>query len=127
MATWKTVCDIMQALPGTDLDPPDQDAPAWRVNGKVIARRYPRLRVAGEDAMISRRGEVVAIRLFEQAERETLLRSQSAVFFVTPHWQDSPSVLAWLADVPADQLRELLTEAWRARAPRRLVRQLGSG
>jgi len=33
MATWKTVCDIMQALPGTDLDPPDQDAPAWRVNG----------------------------------------------------------------------------------------------
>ncbi len=127
MATWKMVCEIIRALPGTELDPPDQDAPAWRVNGKVLARRQPRLRVPEEEAMISRRGEVLAIRLFDRAEREALLRQEPSVFFVTPHWQDSPSVLAWLADGPADQLRELLTEAWRARAPKRLVRQLDRG
>jgi hypothetical protein len=127
MATWETVCEIMKALPGTELDPPQEDAPAWRVNGKVLARHNPRLRVPGEEAMRSRHGDLVAIRVFDRGERDALLRQEPQVFFITPHWQTSPSVLAWLADLPDDLLRELLTDAWRSRAPKRLVRQLDSG
>jgi hypothetical protein len=127
MATWDTVREILQALPGTALDPPSEHAPAWRVNGKVLTRYNPRLRVPEEWALRSQRGEVVSIIVYDPAEREALLRQEPSVFFITPHWEGSPSVLAWLADVPGEQLRELLTDAWRARAPKRLVRQLESG
>ncbi len=62
VVTWETVCEIVAALPGTELDPADRDNPAWRVNGKVIVRRNPRLRVPGDEAMRRDRGEVVAVR-----------------------------------------------------------------
>ncbi len=122
MATWETVCEIVGSLPGGELDPPDRDNPAWRVNGKVIVRRNPRMRVADEEEVRRIRGELVAIRT-DRGEREALLHEDPGTFFITPHWESSPSVLAWLADVDAEQLRELLTDAWRARAPRRVVRR----
>jgi hypothetical protein len=126
VATWETVCEIVAALPGTELDPPERDNPAWRVNGKALVRRNPRLRIPGEDAVRRRRGELVAIRT-DRGEREALLQEDPETFFITPHWESSPSVLAWLADVDAQQLRELLTDAWLARAPKRLVRELEGG
>jgi hypothetical protein len=120
MATWKTVCEIVAALPGTELDPPGRDNPAWRVNGKVLARRNPRLRVPDEEAIRRARGELVAIWI-DRDEREFLVREDPETFFFTPHWESSPSVLAWLDTVRTEHLRELLTDAWRARAPKRLL------
>ncbi len=122
MATWETVCEIVSALPGAELDPPGRENPAWRVNGKVIVRRNPRLRVPGEEAIRRRRGELVTIRV-DRSELEALQYEDPDTFFITPHWQGARSVLAWLQDVDADQLRELLVDAWRARAPKRLVRE----
>jgi hypothetical protein len=57
----------------------------------------------------------------EPGLREALLAEDPHTFFITPHWASSPSVLVWLATVSPDGLNDLLTEAWRARAPRRLV------
>jgi len=57
MASWDTVCEIASSLPGAQLDGPHADAPAWRVNGKVIVRRNPRL-----DDTAEAEGEVIAIR-----------------------------------------------------------------
>ena len=120
MATWETVCEIVGALPATALDPDDRDNPAWRVDGKVLVRRNPRLRIPNEDALRRERGEVVAIRT-ERALREALLAEDPDTFFVTPHWRTNPSVLVWLDTVSTDDLHELIVEAWRARAPKRLV------
>jgi hypothetical protein len=125
VATWKDVCETLDGLPGTALDSPDDGSPAWRVNGKVLVRSNPRLRIPDEDTMIAKRGEVVAIRVFDRSEREALLQQDPRVFFITPHWETSPSVLVWIEDVPVPQLRELIIDAWRARAPKRLVRELG--
>lgn len=130
MATWDTVCEILRELPGTELDPPSGPSghpPAWRVNGKVLTRWNPRLRVPEEWDLRAQRGDVVSIVVFDRVEREALLQQEPAVFFITPHWHGSPHVLVWLRDVPRELLRELLVEAWRARAPKRLVRLLESG
>ena len=123
MATWETVCEIVAALPGTELDPPGRHPAAWRVNGKVLVRNNPRLRIAGEEAIRRRGGELVAIRT-DRGEREALLQEDPDTFFITPHWEHGTSILVWLATVDTQQLRELLIDAWHARAPKRLIREL---
>ena len=57
-------------------------------------------------------------------ERAALLQEDPETFFVTPHYESYPGVIVRLATVQPDQLRELLTEAWRLVAPKRLVREL---
>jgi hypothetical protein len=125
VTTWEEVCDIVRSLPGTELDTGDAH-PAWRVNGKVLVRRNPRLRVPAEDAIRGARGEVVAVRV-DPEERESLVRDDPRTFFVTPHWEKSPSVLVWLDTVEIEQLRELIVHAWRTNAPKRLTGELAEG
>ncbi len=59
--------------------------------------------------------------------RAALLAEDPETFFVTPHYQDYPGVIVRLATARPDQLRELLTEAWRLVAPKRLVREFDQG
>ena len=42
MATWDTVCEIVGALSGTELEADRQGRPTWRVDGRPILRRFPR-------------------------------------------------------------------------------------
>lgn len=44
------------------------------------------------------------------------------MFFTTPHFNDYPAVLVRLERIGSEELDELITEAWLARAPRRLAR-----
>ena len=120
MATWETVCDLLAALPGTEQGLL-HDNPAVRVRGKLVAYlpNNPRSRPA--DAPDHEEFLVVKT---DVAERAALLEEDPETFFVTPHYQDYPGVIVRLATVRTDQLRELLTEAWRLVAPRRLVREL---
>jgi hypothetical protein len=122
VATWATVCEIMRSLPGAELDPPDRDNPVWRVRGKVLVRLNPSMRVPGEERMRRERGELIAIWV-DRGEREALIQENPHTFFVTPHWAGYPGVLVWVESVDDDQLRELLTDAWRERAPKRIVRE----
>ena len=120
VASWATVCEILGGLPGTELDEGVSN-PAWRVNGKVLARFNPRLRTDDEEEQRAAEGELASIWV-EREERELLMRSDPETFFITPHWQASPHVLVWLRRARKPQLAELLTDAWRALAPRRLTR-----
>ena len=121
VATWAMVSEVVGGLPGTVLDSPERDNPAWRVRDAVLVRGNPRLRISDEEAIRQARGDLVAIRV-DRREREALLQEDPGTFFVTPHWQSSPFVLVWLATVDPAQLRELLTDAWRVLAPKRVVR-----
>ena len=122
MVTWETVCALVADLPGTHLDPPDRDNPAWRFRGHVLVRRNPSLRIPDEEEARRRNGDLVAIRV-DRATRDALMRAQPATFFITPHWLTSPSVLVWLERADIEPVQELLTAAWLARAPHRLVRE----
>jgi hypothetical protein len=54
-------------------------------------------------------------------EREALVQSSPEVFSVTPHYVDLPMVLVRLDRVDPTELRELVIESWRRRAPKTLV------
>jgi hypothetical protein len=43
------------------------------------------------------------------------------VYFTTPHFNGYPAVLVCLDRIEVAELRELLVEAWLARAPKRLA------
>ncbi len=71
------------------------------------------------------RPDVLAVRVAGEAEKKMLLASDPAKFFTEPHYNGFPAVLVRLPAVAADELRELLTDAWRCQAPRGLVRDSG--
>ena len=48
--------------------------------------------------------------------------SEPVTFFVTPHYATAPGVIVRLSRVDPDALRELLVEAWRTVAPKRLIK-----
>ncbi len=54
-------------------------------------------------------------------EKEALLAADPDVFFTTPHYDGSATVLVNLDHVDADEARELITDSWRLRAPKGLV------
>jgi hypothetical protein len=104
--SFATVCELALALPGME-EGTAYGTPALRVRGKFLAR----LR---ED------GETLALRIgFD--ERDILLASDPAVFFLTDHYRGYPAVLVRLAAVVREQLREILEVAWSQVAPKRLV------
>jgi hypothetical protein len=107
MATWETVRKLALALPEAE-EGTGYGRPAFRVGGKVFA-------------CIGREGsEVLAARVgFE--ERDFLLRTEPDVFYVTPHYANWPWVLLRLEAVAEDTLRDVLTEAWLFRAPKKLA------
>jgi hypothetical protein len=120
MATWATVWEVLEALPGTEQGLL-HDNPAVRVRGKLVT--YLPSNRRSRPAGAAEHEEFLVVRC-DMGERAALLAEDPMTFFVTPHYQTYPGVIVRLATVQPDQLRELLIEAWRLVAPKRLVREL---
>ena len=56
-------------------------------------------------------------------EREMLMEAEPETFHITPHYQNYPSVLARLASVDPDTVRNLLLRRWRAVAPKTFLKE----
>lgn len=107
MADWEQIVSVCEAeLPEVERSA-SYGTPALKVKGKLFAR----LR---ED------GESVAV-FVDFMEREALTQANPDAYVVTDHYREYPMVLVVLAAVPDDELREILVESWRRRAPKRLV------
>jgi hypothetical protein len=65
--------------------------------------------------------DVIAVRVDNREEKEALLASDEAKFFTEPHYKGFPAVLVRLPAIGIAELRELITDAWRTQAPRKLV------
>jgi hypothetical protein len=109
MATESDVRAIALSLPETE-ERPSYGTPGFRVKDRLFAR----IREEG----------VLLVRCADEAEKEFLLRSDPEKFFTIPHYDGHASVLVRLSAVDRDELAELLTEAWRVRAPKRLAESL---
>jgi hypothetical protein len=68
------------------------------------------------------RPDVLAVRVASREEKEMLLASDAQKFFTEPHYNGFPAVLVRLETIDVDELEEVLTDAWRSQAPRKLVR-----
>jgi hypothetical protein len=102
--SYDTVLRLALALPGVE-EGTSYGTPSLRVAGRFIAR----LREDGD----------LAIRAgFE--EREMLMAAHPEAFHVTAHYLNYPAVLVRLSKVREEMLREVVENAWRRVAPKRL-------
>ena len=65
--------------------------------------------------------EVLAIRVTDEGEKWALVAADPAIYFTEDHYNGYPAVLVRLPAIGVDELAELLVDAWRIQAPRRLV------
>jgi hypothetical protein len=121
VASWDDVRRLALALPETDEHVSRGDI-QWRVKGKLFVWERP-LRTSDLAALggAAPDGPILGARVEHLGAKEALLADDPAVFFTTPHFDGYPSVLVRLDLIPADELAELVVDAWLARAPKRLA------
>jgi hypothetical protein len=110
MVTESDVRRIALSLPETT-EKPSYGTPGFRVRDKLFAR-------------VREEGDVLVVWVAGEGEKRGLIAAEPEKFFTTPHYDGHPTVLVRFAGVDEDELRELLTESWRLRAPRRLAARL---
>lgn len=109
MATVDDLRRAALALPGTT------EGTWYGTPGYLVAGRgFLRLRTEGG-------GELV-VPVPDLGEKEALLTSRPEVFSTTPHYDGHSVVLVRLEAVEEDELTELVTEAWRLKAPAKVRR-----
>jgi len=96
----------------------DSDGFDFRVANKGFVWSYPERR-PGKPRVI--RTDIAVLFVGDEAEKQALLLGEPEVFFTTPGYDGWPLVLLRLAQVDVERLRELVTDAWRMRAPDALV------
>ena len=111
MADWEDVIEIGRRLPGVEVGT-WFGTPGLKAGGKGFCR----LR-SDPDALV--------VRVLDMGERQALLQGRPDVFFTTPHYDGTPYVLVRLEAIDRGQLRELIEDAWRIRAPKRLQPRSG--
>jgi hypothetical protein len=119
VASWDDVGRIVTELPETAEPSPRN----WRVRKKLIAWERP-LRKAdyaalGADAP---EGEILGARVADEGVKFALIADDPCVYFTTPHFDGYPAVLVRLAEISVPELKELITDAWLAQAPKTLSR-----
>ena len=111
--TFDDVRAMALALPQVE-EATSYETPAFRIRKRLIARMH-------QD------GDALVVKV-DPVEREALLATKPDQFFITPHYADAPSwILARLDRVDPEELAELLAEAWRRLAPRRIVEAFDAG
>lgn len=98
---------IALSLPATS-ERPSYGTPGFRVKDKLFAR-------------IHDLPNTLVVWVPDMAEKEALLAAAPETFFETPHYDGYPMVLVRLDTIELDELTEVVTDSWRARAPRRLL------
>ncbi len=92
----------------------ESDGFDFRVSNKGFVWSYPE-RVPGRPRVI--RTDVAVLFVGDEAEKQALVLGEPELFFTTPAYDGWPLVMLRLEAVEVRRLRELLTDAWRMRAP----------
>ena len=119
MADADDVRRVALALP--DVEEIDSDGFDFRVGGKGFVWSYPE-RLPGQRRVI--RTDIAVLFVGDEAEKQALLLGEPEVFFTAPGYDGWPLVMLRLAEVGIERLTELVTDAWRMRAPRDLAGEL---
>jgi hypothetical protein len=99
----------------------DSDGFDFRVGGNGFVWSYPE-RTPGRPRVI--RTDVAVLFVGDEAEKQALLLGEPEAFFTTPSYDGWPLVMLRLAQVDVARLAELVTDAWRMRAPADLASEL---
>ena len=134
-ATPDDVEQICLSLPQTWFGVSWGDRPTYLVfhrvrDGERQGRGFVLHRAPHKSAIDPASGEMyddlLVIRTPTEAEKVALTEDPSTPFFTIPHFNGHNAVLVQesrLAEISLGELREVLTDAWRAVAPKRLVKE----
>lgn len=99
----------------------DSDGFDFRVGNKGFVWSYPE-RLPGKPRVI--RSDIAVLYVGDEAEKQALVLGEPDLFFTTSSYDGMPLVMVRLALVTVDRLTELVTDAWRMRAPAELAGDL---
>ena len=123
MARWADVRRIALALPEVVEEGGLGDELAWRVRGKSFAWERPlRPKDVAELGADAPTGPVLGVHTPDLEAKDALIAEHPGVFFATSHFNGYKAVLVRLDAIRVPLLREVLTEAWLARAPKTLAK-----
>jgi hypothetical protein len=113
-----TPADVRRILAGRPETAEGPDPLRFRVAGKPVC--WPWLeRVAGATRRVPN-PDVLAVRVTGEDRKQDLLSIDAGVIFTEPHYDGYPAVLVRLSAIDVGLLTELLDDAWRHQASRRL-------
>ena len=107
MATWSDVVAIARTLPQTEVST-WYGTPGIKVAGKGFAR----LRSESDGGVVL---------LCSLDEKDRLLESGEPAYYTTPHYDGFGSILVNLSLVDPLALHELVVQAWKTKAPKKLL------
>jgi len=119
MADADDVRRLALALPG--VMEIESDGFDFRVADRGFVWSYPERR-PGQPRLI--RTDIAVLYVGDEAEKQALLLGEPRLFFTVPGYDGWPLVMLRLAEVDGGRLAELVTDAWRMRAPDALAREL---
>jgi hypothetical protein len=122
MATWRDVRKHALALPGAIEERTSSGNAAWIVSKKFFTWERP-LRPADIEALgdAAPTGPILGVRTHDLEMKDALLHRNPKVYFTTPHFDGYPAVLIRLDKISAKELKDVIEEAWLARAGKRAV------
>jgi len=122
MAIWDDVARLALAMPQAE-ERLSRGMRQWRVNAKLFVWERPlREKEVEELGDAAPQGPILGARVADLVAKEALIGDEPELYFTTSHFDGYPSVLARLDRIGIEDLRELIVEAWLARAPKRLAR-----
>ena len=123
MATWNDVRRFALALPHTK-ERFQHGSNGWAVKDKgFIWERPLRKQDLAALGAAAPKGAILAARTADLEMKDVLLASNPDVYFTTPHFDGYPAVLIRLGRITPSELKDVIIEAWLARAPERWAQE----
>jgi hypothetical protein len=121
-SSWAEVERLALSLPET-AEGTSRGLRQWQVKGKAFVWDRPlrprEVEALGDDAPD---GPILAFWVEDLGVKQAMLADDPETYFTTSHFANYAIVLAHLDRLDAEELRELVVEAWLARAPKRLAK-----
>ena len=113
MPTWDDVLAVAQRLPGVEVGS-SYGTPSLKVRNKLICR-------------LRTKPDALVVRVIDMEDREALADGRRRRVLHHAALQGVPVVLVRMEAIDAGELGELVEDAWRLQAPKRLVAELDGG
>ncbi|CAI9406314.1 hypothetical protein HIDPHFAB_04558 [Nocardioides sp. T2.26MG-1] len=118
--------EICRSLPEVELGTSWGDRPTYKVRGKgFLLYRAPH-RSAIDPATGEMYDDLVVIMTAGEADKRALVADERLPFFTIDHFKGYAAVLVQrsrLGEIEREELTEIITEAWAAKAPKSLSRK----
>lgn len=125
MATLDDIRKIAARLPGTEISEEERFGLSVPVKGKPKGYVWAWMERVDPKKPKVVNNEVLAIVVPNLTAKELVISASPEKFVDDPHYNGYPAVLARLEAFELEELEDLILEAWKTKAPKALLRELG--